>query len=76
MTKLEAPLRRLVEIAGGEEIVLEIFPADEGIGAHLKLRRPGARKSYFTMYLQPPSAVPVPGPEAKVTGPAIVRRVP
>jgi len=58
MTKLEGPLRRLIEIAGGEEIVLEIFPADEGIGAHLKLRRPGARKSYFTMYLQPPAAAP------------------
>jgi len=55
MTKLDKPLRRIVTVAGGKEIVVELVPADEGIQAHLKLRLAGAKKSYFTMYIQPPS---------------------
>ena len=58
MTKLDKPLRRVVTVAGGQEIVVELVPADEGIQAHLKLRLVNAKKSYFTMYIQPPATGP------------------
>jgi hypothetical protein len=54
VTKLESPLRRLVEITPGNEIVVEIVPSDAGIPAHIKLRRKDEKKAYHSWYIDTP----------------------
>lgn len=56
MTKLDKPLRRVVDVTGGKQIVVEIVPADEGIPAHIKFRLPGAQRSFFTKYIEQPTS--------------------
>lgn len=57
MTKLDKPLVRLVECYG-QEIIVELIPTDAGIPAHIKLRVKGAKKSYKSTYIEPPSTGP------------------
>ncbi len=61
MTKLDKPLRRIVDVGHGHQIVVELVPADEGIQAHIKFRLPGAQRSFFTKYIEPPPSEPAKG---------------
>lgn len=53
MTKLESPLRRIIE-SRGQEIIVELVPEDGAIGAHIKLRLKGRQKAYHSFYIEPP----------------------
>lgn len=52
VTKLDKPIKRIVHTLQGDAVIVEIHPADEGMHAHIKFRKPGAQRSFFTKTIE------------------------